>query len=386
VFGQENVADDYTAELAYDFLYDPTITPIFGLDFLGWGFDATYRDPFYALKPQLFKFSFNNPPKGKEKTYRYPIDVQTYAVPDQVFVRTVAKTTTDTYTFLNSKQKRFFIDGRLDIKVSTKQIEGELNVAIEYIKESEKNQSYVMNLAETSLFQLYLGNRILRGEIKKAMKELTGTYTLDKTTFELFLAKYGTHYVDSVVIGGSVLQETRIRFNTELEKFQLTASLKGKFESSSGRSPGDSNVANSSSSGGGGGGGGTVIQGEINFKLEDIERKIQTETTSRSEIYGGDPEFTDFVLTAGDPAATRLLFESWKSPLLTNPIGIRYRLVEVWSLFEDTLQQKEVCTATATLLGFLPDEDPNYCDSAGRLLGGTIRGGLQPPPKKGALQ
>jgi len=353
---------------------------------LGWGFDATYRDPFFALKPQLFQFSYNC--SEYKSYYRYPLDVQTYAVPKEVFVRTVSKTTTYTYSFKDSREKRMVIDGRLNLKVSTKQLDVELEVAVNYVKSSDTNTSIVFNFVETSLFQLYLGKRVIGRDLTEALVELRGTYSLDPLSYELFLSRFGTHYVDSIVIGGSIQQETIIKSSSEEERLQITASLKGRFESASGKDSGTSSVSNSNSTSGSGGGsgGGTQVNGSLTFKYEDIERKIDTETTSNSEIYGGDPEFTDFVLTAGDPATTKQLFESWKKTLVTNPIGIRYRLVETWSLLEDPQQQKEMCTASATILGFLPNEDPKYCASAGQLLGGSIRGGLEPPPSKGKLQ
>jgi len=61
---------------------------------------------------------------------------------------------------------------------------------------------------------------------------------------------------------------------------------------------------------------------------------------------------------------------------MTNPVGIRYRLVELWTLVTNTNQQQQLCIATGTLLGFLPNEDPNYCNEPDQLLGGTIREGL----------
>jgi len=360
---------------AYDFLHDPDYPPIFGLDFLGWGFDATYRDPFFALKPQLFMFSFNNPPKEKSKSYRYPIDVNTYAVPDQVFVRTVAKTDTQSYTFDSTAQMRQELDLRINLNASTQQLSGELDVGVNFVSSNQQNTSIVYNFAETSLFQLYLGQRILRSEVLIAMNTLVSTFKLDPTSYNLFLAQYGTHYVDSIVIGGSVEQTTIIHFTNQTERTLLSVSLKGRFESSSGGSQRPS-VSQGNNNNNNGTGGATTVSGSLNLYYNDIELKVETETTSDSEIYGGDPEFTDFVLTAGDPAATKLLFESWKATLMTNPVGVRYRLVELWTLLSDPQQQQELCTATGTLLGFLPKENPNYCSQVNQLLGGTIRQGL----------
>jgi len=366
--------DSQTDPNAFDFTFVPTLNPIFGTDFLGWGFDADYRDPFFALKPQLFQFSYNNPPAQKEKSYRYPIDVQSYAVPDQVFVRTVAKTTTETYSFLSSNQQIFTLDLKLGLTMSTAQLQGELALDVNFVQEGTSNTSIIMNFAETSLYQLYLGQRILRDEITTAMSAFRSTYKLDPDSYEFFLSRYGTHFVDSIVIGGSIMQETIINFNSETEKLQLTASLKGKFESATG---GGRNSMSSPVSGNGTtSGGGTTVSGELDVFVQSIELIVNTQTTSNSEIYGGDPEFTDFLLTAGAPAATQELFESWKSTLMTNPVGIRYRLVEIWTLFDDPSQQIEMCTAMGTVLGFLPGEAPNFCSISNRLLGGTIRQGL----------
>lgn len=388
----------------YDFSFvNEDLDSIFGAEgFLGWGFDASYRDPFFALKPPIFRFSYDNPPYNRTKEYRYPIDITSYAVPDQTFVRTVAKTTTYSYSFRSTEEKRMQLDLRLGLKASVSQVNLELDLTLEYANEEENSKSIALNFVETSLYQLYLGERCLRPEILSAMSELKTTYKLDPIPYELFLRRFGTHFVDSVVVGGSVMQQTIIEAQSSEERLLLNVALKLKFESATGKKSGQpqggtqSNPAGNQTSsanndqgsqaadeqtgglasGGGAAGGGTNIDLDVNFAFTDITQKLQTETISNSEIYGGDPEYTDFVLTAGDPVATKQLFESWKATLLTNPIGIRYRLVEIWELFEDDKQQKEVCTAMATLLGFLPDEDPEYCSSTGRLLGGTIRGGL----------
>lgn len=340
-----------------NFSYEPSIDRLFGLDFLGWGFDAQYRDPFFALKPQLFRFTWNDNPQSKEKTYRYPTDTETYAVPDQVFVRTVAKTNTYTYVFTSTEDKRRTIDLKLNIKASTKQIEGELEFGLNIVNKEEVNKRIVSNFAETGLYQLYLSTKILRQEMLDDLQNLAATYELDPESYHLFLAKYGTHYVDSVIVGGSVQQETIVQLEQSSDVLTIAAAIRGKFESASG----------------------TKIEGSIGFGYEEAVSKVTATTTSSSEIFGGDAEFTDFVLTAGDPDATKLLFESWKSSLVTNPITIRYRLVEQWQLLEGKvleIQRGELCKAIATVLGFLPDQDKDYCKKTTSLLSGTIREGL----------
>jgi len=351
----------YVPQLFYggNFSYVPVLPVIFGMDFLGWGFDATYRDTFFALKPQLFRYTYNDNPQGKEKSYRYPTDTQTYAVPDQVFVRTVAKTDTFTYLFTSTSQRRTTLDLRLAITASTQQINGEIDFGLNTVSESDVNQRIVSNFAETGLFQLYLSTKILSADFLSDLNGLAATYTLDPESYNLFLAKWGTHYVDSVVIGGSINQETTITVTNDTDAMTITAALRGQFEQASGTGP--------------------KVNLDLTLAYQTATSYVQTSTFSSAEIYGGDPEFTDFVLTGGDVDATKLLFESWKASLITNPITIRYRLVELWELLEGTgltQVQMQVCTAIATVLGFLPDQDKTYCSKVSNVLDGTVQGGL----------
>jgi len=337
-----------------DWSYEPQLPIIPGCDFLGWGFDANYRDTFFALKPALFNYSYNDNPKGSEKTYKYPLDTVTYAVPDQVFVRTVGKTVTNSYLFESTKQKRLTIDLDLSIKATTKQLEGSLKLQFNYVDSSEKNKRISYNLAETQLFQLYLGKRYLRFEMSEAMKDIAGkTYSTSPQDFEIFLARYGTHFVDSVTLGGSCAQNTVVEGKNDTNWIKLGVSLAGKFEGATG----------------------TKIEGSLGLELSIEDIYAQKETTSTSTIYGGDPKFTDFVLATGNPEAAKVLYESWKATLIENPVGVRFRLVEIWQLFDDKITQKEVCTAIATLLGNL-DDDPKYCDKVSKLLSGYERTGL----------
>jgi len=79
-------------------------------------------------------------------------------------------------------------------------------------------------------------------------------------------------------------------------------------------------------------------------------------------------------LSGGSPDTAKQLFSSWKSSLITNPVGIRYRLVEIWQLLSDSQSQKEMCKAIGTQLGFLPDENPNWCSKTSQILSGFIQG------------
>jgi len=288
------------------------------------------------------------------RTYRYPTSTTTYRVPDQVFARTVGKTTTEAYLFTNSKQELLTLDLRLNLKVNDAQYDVTFQFDLNYVDSSVTDKRIISNFAETSLFQLYLADRVLNPDFKEAARLLPATYAQDPSSYQLFLSRYGTHFVDSVIIGGSVRQRTVVTTSNDTEALMFKVALAGKFQSATG----------------------TAVEGSLDLAFKQVTTEVETETTSNSEIYGGDAEFTDFVLSVGQADAAKQLFESWKATLITNPVTIRYRLVEMWTLFDDDQTQKEMCKAVATSLGWLPDKDPGYCNKAGTILAGTIQSGL----------
>jgi len=324
------------------------------LTFLGWGFDAFYRDTFFALKPELFNYSYNYNPQGSPKTYKYPLDTVTYAVPDQVFVRTIAKTVTNSYIFTDTVQMRQTIDLTLGVTASISQFSGDLKLAFGYVDASQTDTRIVRTLAETQLWQLYLGTQYFQYQFQVDMEAITGlAYASNKNAFQLFLARHGTHYVDSITLGGSVEQRTTVTDSNDTQLLYLTVAVNGQFQQASG----------------------TSISGSIGFNYANTVVQLQTETTAMSILYGGDPKFTDFVLAASDPDSAKELYESWKSTLLENPVGVRYRLVDIWTLFPDAQSQQEVCSAVIDSLGFASD----YCNSVNNVLSGYERTGLQVP-------
>jgi hypothetical protein len=281
------------------------------------------------------------------------LDKKTYAVPDQVYVRTVGKTVTNSYVFTSTDQMRMTIDLTLGVKASISQFEGELKLSFGYVSSQQTDTRIVRSLAETQLWQLYLGRRYLTRDFEVAQQALEGlTYTSNKQDFAVFLATYGTHFVDSITLGGSVELRTVVQSSNDTELLYLTIAVNGKMEQASG----------------------TKIEGTIGFSFTDAHIRVATETTSMSIIYGGDAKFTSFTLNP-DPDTAKELFESWKATLLDNPVGVRYRLVDIWQTFDDKELQKEVCTAVADSLGF----GAGYCDKVHNLLSGYERTGLQVP-------
>jgi len=315
-----------------------------GVDFLGWGYDATSldRDLFYSATQQLFIYTYNQ----TGKTYRYPVDTVDYIVPDQVFVRTVGKTTTDSYDFDDTSEQTLTLDLRVDLKLSQPKINAELTVDFDVVQSAEDKRVICVNIAETSLYQLYLskGNRVLTQELLDAANDAGAEpYKVDPTPYNDFITRFGTHFVESAVLGGYVQQTTKISYSNDTEKLHLAVAIKGTFES-----------------------GTTTVDGALSLDFQEATVRVQTESTSDTIVIGGDTDFSDFLANSGDAQGTQILFQSWKSTLPRNPISVRYRLKEIFSLFVNDQQfYTELCTATGTALGYLPNEDKDYCTRGG---------------------
>jgi len=176
------------------------------------------------------------------------------------------------------------------------------------------------------------------------------------------LTNYGTHYVDSVSVGGNAQQITKFNNVTSENLISLTLALQGKFNS-----------------------GGTSVQLDLSLGLSLANIQIQTQTTSTAIIMGGDPSFTDFLLKGDDPASSAEMYVSWKSTLYENPVAIRFRLVEIWQLWPVLRTNSGfglyVCQAIGDFLQFLA-ENPSYCDGVPDVLsadatdGGLAKGDI----------
>jgi hypothetical protein len=337
--------------------YEPEGLLLPGVDFLGWGYDASYRDTFFALKPLLFRWSFANNAKGSERTFQYPLyeDMQ-WPIPDQAFARTVAKTVTNTEISDTKQMNRMKLDLRLGIEGSTPQFSGSLEFKLGITDEKNNIRRIVTSMAETQLFQIYLGKRYLNPDVSFDMDTLdtAGPFKdSSKPSYFLFLSTWGTHFVDSVTVGGSVTQSTDYKFSNASNALMIAVAIKGSFD----------------------GGSGTKVSGFINFDFNTVKQDVKAKTIASATIIGGAAEFSDFTLNSDDPASAKKLYESWKNTLMENPVAVRYRLVEIWTLWptlRDNYDQGEnVCAAIANYLGFANEDD--YCDGVPMILGFSER-------------
>lgn len=245
---------------------------VFGIDFLGWGFDiSTSRDPFYALKPPLFDYSYSQNPTGVEYDYRYPTDTVVYSVPDQVFVRTVARTTTDTYIFDSSEQEQMSLDITLGLQGATSTVQGSLKFDFNLLQVGTTDQHIIRNEVQTQLFQLYLGpNRVLKQLFLQRLGNLTQSYAVDPQDWDLFIDDFGTHYVDSVIVGGALVQRTIVTSSNNSQTIQFSIALEGRYQ---GTNPG------------------TTATGSLNVNYQQSQSYVDTQTISASDILGGENNF-----------------------------------------------------------------------------------------------
>jgi len=335
-----------------------------GVDFLGWGFDARdmRRDTFYSLRTPLFNWTYGeHNPTGAPLQYKYPIDVVTRKYPDQVLVRTVSRTYSDVYKFTSTEQMRRTIDLRLNVKASVKQFSGEITATYNYVSAEQINDYVYLNTVQMEFWQLLLAKRQMYSYVTDAMNELRseGTYALNNDSYVQFMEMFGTHFIDSAMVGGAIELETNVHIDNATTAQQFAAAISGQFQSSTGS---------------------TNISGQITVNLDDSTQSLLTQTTSRSRILGANPKFTDFALNPNDPESTKEVFLSWKNTLLDNPVVTRYRLQEIWTLCTDPDVRKQLCIAIGTELGFLPDEDPNHCSDHVLVTGGSMKPGLSVYP------
>jgi len=334
---------------------DAKVVP--GLDFLGWGYDATYKDTFFALRPQLFLYTFDN-----KYQYTYPTDPAKtiYTVADQVFIRTATQTNTDTYLYTSMDQMTESLALHVGIsgELSTASLSLSGSLTLDYLKKHTEtyNTRLVMNKVGTALYVMQLSETNLCDSLKRDIAAMAPyTFAANKAKYTKFIARYGTHYVDAVVVGGNIDVTTEIKSTDKASDEEIAVALNGKLAMKN-----------------------ITVQIEAKIELTDAEKYVTEQTHSFSEIIGGNAEWTDFIMKAGQGDSAAGVFNSWKASLASNPVTMRYRLAEVWQLFDDVNQQMEMCKAMATYMGLdARSSSGTYCTTVVKLTSGNIFAGLE---------
>jgi hypothetical protein len=249
-----------------------------GADFVGFGYDARYVDPIQAVRLPVTQWDFQ-----QAKTYRYPVykDYR-FRVPDELFVRTVAKTDQNNYVFqsveelsqqlafnaglnytksstsssdatLTADEKQTLLKALYPngTNASTNQTAALLNNAgygsSGYIPETNNTMATSMfsvgaefNFLNTvtntntawitqneqinQYYQLFLDKRTLKQEFLDDSQKLAGRLwrSDDRKLFTNFLEKYGTHIVVSAMMGGAISMTSVVQNTASVTNNNIT--------------------------------------------------------------------------------------------------------------------------------------------------------------------
>ena len=250
-------------------MFDHQLAKKSGLDWLGFTYDIRYEKLVDAIRYQAVSYTYSN-----GGSYQYPTYNQTYSIPDQVFVRTVATTTANndvysnqtdlqnsksfevginyqkltdarqrsvSYTASNSTIPSNFtgnvslpaeagyfqnMDGSLPAS-ATQGTTASFTLGLEYDFVSRNTNNgdnmVVVNNQNFQLYQIFVYDvSLLTANMQKDMNALAGKKVADNPDlFGAFFEKWGTHFVYSVIMGG---QASHISLVSSLSKVDFVQS------------------------------------------------------------------------------------------------------------------------------------------------------------------
>jgi hypothetical protein len=251
-----------------------------GMDFVGFGYDVRYLDDTnQGLRLPLMQFTFS-----EKKTYRYPLyKDRMYRVPDELFVRTVGTATAENTQFSTIEEYRENWAAKLGFKYSrsstepvppenvntTNQAGNEANafnssatpdlnntnsrtegygdllpskykstssglfeVGVDFqfrknmLKDSNPLQLSVHNTQTHQLYQLMVNKNKIRTHMQADINVLQEKqFATEPDAFRAFFEKYGTHYVQTAMLGGAIELASITSSIAETDFITTTANL-----------------------------------------------------------------------------------------------------------------------------------------------------------------
>lgn len=201
------------------------LLPVAGTDWLGWGVDIKLGLPENSLKIPLFTLEYN-----MQQTYRYPLfPTQYFIVPDYVYTRTIAQTDSSVQYFETIQEYTSYLALGLGLELQTAvsnsqnglsnvtgpspgTFSGSLDVNYYSRRLSETNTLVITNTLDTALWQLVLGptSTVTPLVLEAGLTAYaTSSANGDLTALGNFINRYGTHFIESVIVGGR-LQMTSV--------------------------------------------------------------------------------------------------------------------------------------------------------------------------------
>jgi len=326
---------------------------------LGWGVDLRTGPPAEGtLRVPMYTWAFT-----QGSTYLYPLEPQTtFQVPDEVFVRTVAQMigTNRIYTKVEDYLTDLHIGLGLSIKQAAKannQGSGSGNslsnstgggsldstdlsafsgdVSITYNKRSmtDSQNIIVQNSLESALWQLVVGPDItVRQTIINSQNAIRNTQDAnDKYLAQAeFIDRHGTHFIDSVIVGGNLVTESITVASNSLSLQELAILANFGFSNMFGLSSGDLS---------------------LNITFVDSYKSFEKDTTNNINVLGGDPQLANFFRGDVSPSDT---FVNWAKTLIRNPAVIRPRCREISWIWESAEIQDFSKVVSDYMLGKTP--------------------------------
>jgi len=329
---------------------------IFGLDLLGWGVDLKLGKPEEAIKVPIYQWTYDD-----LNNYLYPLEPKTtFRVPDDVYVRTVAELYSTTKLFTSAQDWVNFLKLQLGLSIdassnssssggggggnstlntgsfSLAEFQGNVDVVYQTNQLSSQNHMLIYNSLESGLWQLVIGPTIgpRQQVIDKINEAVNLTLGGDTQAYARFINRIGTHYIESVIVGGKLELSSDVSTNTSLNRDEINVAAGFEFKNLFGLDKGNLTA---------------------NLNVTNAHTTFQQTANNWMKALGGDPELANFFSGNLDPEDT---FPLWQETLISNPAPIRYRLREISWLF-DNFQRQPVSDAVTSYLNGIPNFDEN---------------------------
>jgi len=179
---------------------------------------------------------------------------------------------------------------------------------------------------EVSLWQLVIAPSATVSTTLQAAIQAAMTDPNPNEAYAEFIDKYGTHYIDSVIVGGKLKASTTTTKTVSNSTERLSLMANFGFKQMFGLDSGNLSL-------------------DVNFTND--YNSFSTESINDLEALGGDPQLNDFFANALNPAQT---FVQWSETLIANPAVIRYRCREISWLFAAPLGNSATRIAVKNVL------------------------------------
>lgn len=301
-----------------------SIEAIPGYTLVGYGFDIFKTYDQNAITKALFNI-------GDAGSRHVTLGGKEYAVPDNISHIPTLNKVGNTYLFSSRDKVQKHFSTKADIEASAFGFSG--HVEASYSQTINSNKDYFYALTETSSAAYTLSLRDDSEEqfvssFAKEMKTLPATFTTaNKNIFFAFFRKFGSHYVDKVIMGGRLYFSTSVSksdySNEEEIKLKITAEYKGAFSSAKAES-------------------------DSNWKT--LDKNWQQNRSVTVQATGGDNSILDALKPAfGEWKGNA--FKTWNDSLEKNPGIVEFKLQPISQLFRGEQAEQVETALTAYING-----------------------------------